>query len=170
MVPYAAEVVLICHMGSLKLAAEYFSEKFHRKMSIKPVRDVLEKVRAGIIPVTEAEIQEAANLHPLARRFLAKAPWAANPKMADKVESTPAPKRKPGRPKKSDPAAAVETVNPEEPNQTGKGKTSTPATATPSSPPRAFNKQAPDGNKSPIAPEEVERRRKLTEDWMDDDD
>ncbi len=107
LVPYAAEVVVICHMGSLALAAEYFSERFGRKMSTKPIRDVLERVRAGIIPCTQDEIQAAANLHPLARRFLEKAPWAANPKMADKAEAS-APKRKPGRPKKSNPIS-VET-------------------------------------------------------------
>ena len=140
LIPYAAEVVLIVAMSSLALAAEYFSKKFGRKMSVKPVRDVLAKVQQGIIPVSRNEIQAVAKLHPFARRFLEKAPWAADAKMVAKVvhpheagTNGNMPKKKPGRPKK----AAKPTVHPLSGNQWKQTR------------------------KSQFPPEELERRRKL---------
>ena len=140
MVPYAAEVVIIAHMSSLALAAEYFSKRFGRKMSVKPVRDVLAKVQQGIIPVSRDELQAAAKLHPLARRFLEKAPWVADPKMVAKVvhphetgTNGNMPKKKSGRP-----------INDAEPTVHPLGGNQLKQTRKPTFP-----------------PEELERRRKL---------
>jgi hypothetical protein len=118
LVPYAAEVLLIVQMGSLALAAEYFSAKFGRKISTKPVRDILAKIQAGTIPVSEEEIRQTAKLHPLAERFLAKAPWAINPQKAAKESLAPAhpAQKKRGRPRKD--AAASTTIPDQDPAPT----------------------------------------------------
>lgn len=100
LIPYAAQVYLIVQIGSLNLAAEYFSARFGRKFSTRPIRDVLEKIERGIIPLSREEILEAAELHPAAKRFLGKAPWAIDPKKAARIDPV-LPRRKPGRPPKS---------------------------------------------------------------------
>lgn len=100
LIPFAAQVYLIVQIGSLQLAAEYFSGRFGRRFSTRPIRDVVDKIERGIIPLSREQILEAAELHRVAKAYVDNAPWAIDPKEAAKIDPV-SPRRKPGRPPKS---------------------------------------------------------------------
>ena len=96
LVPHAAEVILMTRIGSIRLATQYFSKKFNRKFSTKPINDIIAKVRRGEIVVTEEEIAAKAKCVPLAAQFVEKCPWMLNPKSSKSLEQqkpTPAEKQ-----------------------------------------------------------------------------
>lgn len=80
LIPYAAQVVYIARMSrSTRLTAAFFSKKFGRKFSRRPVEDILAKVKTGEIVVTTEQLAAAAEQHPYAREFAATFPKILNP-------------------------------------------------------------------------------------------
>jgi|GEM_PF-1816786 len=132
LLPFAPEVYLLAKIGGSRRVAAHFSEMLGRPLSRKPVLDLLAKIHKGEITITREEILEAAKKHPLAARFMARAPWLSDPKTLKAVVPEP-PKKPVGRPqgtKTTKPGAAkpkitlspaaptpADTVNP--PNKYG---------------------------------------------------
>jgi hypothetical protein len=105
LVAHAAEVVLFTRMTSIRKVAQYFSERFGKKISEMPIRDILHKVKTHKIAVTEEQIARLGDAHPIARKFLDSVPWASDPAVAVQPVIQEAPKRR-GRPKKVQEAPA----------------------------------------------------------------
>lgn len=89
LVPHAAEVILMTRIGSIRLATQYFSKKFNRKFSTKPINDIIAKVKRGEIVVTEEEIAATAKCVPLAAQFVEKCPWMLNPRSSKSLTEKP---------------------------------------------------------------------------------
>jgi hypothetical protein len=115
LVPLAAEVVLLVRMGGTRRTAQFLGEKLGKKMSRKPIETLMQKVKRGEIVVTQEELEAVALSHPLATRFVQKAPWILDPKSKETiVPDPPKPKGKRGRPKKVEPVATKPEVGDEE--------------------------------------------------------
>lgn len=80
LVPMAAEVVLLTRMGGTRKVARFFSDFLGKKISRRPIETILKRVKKGEIIVTEEQIRRAASRHPMAQRFVEKAPWIVDPK------------------------------------------------------------------------------------------
>jgi hypothetical protein len=94
LVPHAAEVILMTRIGSIRLATKYFTKKFNRKFSTKPINDIIAKVKRGEIVVTEEEIAAKAKCVPLAAQFVEKCPWMLNPRSSKTLVEEPTPSAK----------------------------------------------------------------------------
>jgi hypothetical protein len=101
LVPHAAEVILMTRIGSIRLATQYFTKKFGRKFSTKPINDIIAKVKRGEIVVTEEEIAAKAKCVPLAAQFVEKCPWMLNPRSSKTLTEEPTPTEKKRAAKKS---------------------------------------------------------------------
>ncbi len=129
LLPFAAEVYLLSKIGGTRRTAEHFSRLLGRKLSRKPVINILSKIRRGEINVTQEDVLRAANKHPISARFVRTAPWLTDPKskqtlVPEPEPASPAPKppKRRGRPRKNgaaEAATAVVKVNPVEPEPTG---------------------------------------------------
>jgi hypothetical protein len=81
--PYAAHVVFMTRMtGSSRTTAAFFAEKLQRKISRRPVEDVLNKVRRGEIVITSDQLAAVAREHPTARRYAELNPEILDPTAA----------------------------------------------------------------------------------------
>ncbi|NBZ94836.1 MAG: hypothetical protein EBR40_00105 [Proteobacteria bacterium] len=69
LLPFAAQVYVIARYGGIRAATDYFSKKLGRKLSKRPIEDILNKIKRGEIVLTEAEIREEASKHPFAAKF-----------------------------------------------------------------------------------------------------
>jgi len=98
---------------SYRLVAEYFSERFGRKISTRPIVDIVTKVQMGIIKVTDEEIAAVAKSHPLAQRFVEKCPWMLNPRSkATLIDEAPSTPRKKAPQQKKAPVVSAAPVEP----------------------------------------------------------
>jgi hypothetical protein len=80
LIPHAAQVVYIARMArSTRRTAAFLSKRFGRKISRRPVEDILAKVESGEIVVTTEELEAAANQHPYAQQFAKTFPEALHP-------------------------------------------------------------------------------------------
>lgn len=69
LVPYAAQIYVIVLVGGIRAATEYCSQKLRRKMSKRPVEDLLRKIHNGEIKVTKEELWKEANKNPITAKL-----------------------------------------------------------------------------------------------------
>lgn len=106
LIPYAAEVVLIARMDGVRQCAEFFGHILKRKISRKPVTDILDKVRRGEIHVTREQLMAVASSHPRAARFLEVCPWAAEPSGEKTIPTSDSQNSSPARSSRTKPPRA----------------------------------------------------------------
>lgn len=70
LIRFAPEICVIVALGGTPLATKYISSKLGKPISTKPVRDIVEAVAEGKIIVTNRQIIEAADSHPLTKGLL----------------------------------------------------------------------------------------------------
>jgi len=103
LVPFVAEIFLMVKLGGTRKTAKFLSDELGRKMSRTPIETLMTRVRKGELVVTQEDLERAATSHPLARKFVQKAPWITDPQ--SKALITPEvpvkPKAKRGRPAKT---------------------------------------------------------------------
>jgi hypothetical protein len=167
LIAHAVQLYLIVQIGSLQLAAEYFSGRFGRKFSTRPIRDIIDKIERGIIPLSREQILEAAELHRVAKGYLDNAPWAIDPKAAAKMDPV-LPRRKPGRPpksgKKGNEAAMKSAKKDAEPGSDESGSEGIEAGKPADSETDPNEKSASGGTYlSPFTSEQLEEKRRLVE-------
>jgi hypothetical protein len=164
LVPYAPEVYLLAKIGGSRRVAAHFSKMLGKKISRKPVLTVLAKIQSGELKVSREEIIEAAAKHPIAQRFLARAPWLADPSSKKTVVAEPpppaeSPKIKRGRPTKPAPSGdEMRAGNSSEKEQNPAGN---PHDKNLSSRENASQKPPIRRRPSPFPDEELARRRQL---------
>ena len=103
LVPFVAEIFLMVKLGGTRKTAKFLSVELGRKMSRTPIETLMARVRKGELIVTQEDLERASTTHPLARKFVQKAPWLVDPQ--SKVLITPEipvakPKARRGRPSK----------------------------------------------------------------------
>lgn len=167
LVAHAAEVVLFTRMTSIRKVAQYFSERFGKKISEMPIRDILHKVKTHKISVTEEQIARLGDAHPIARKFLDSVPRASDLAVSVQPFIQEAPKRR-GRPRKSEPVTTKPEAGEEEARVTkDASETANPFTLartgspTHESLPRKFGHKEADLNN--VRPEHREHLEKLME-------
>jgi len=104
LVPWVAEIVLMVRIGGTRRTAKFLGEELGRKMSRQPIETLMTRVKKGELVVTQEDLERVATSHPIARRFVQKAPWLVDPKSKELiVPEPPKPKGRRGRPKKEAP-------------------------------------------------------------------
>jgi hypothetical protein len=108
LVPFVAEIVLMVRIGGTRRTAKFLSEELGHKMSRKPIETLMMKVNKGMLVVTQEDLERVATSHPLARKFVQKAPWLVDPQSRVLItpEAPVKPRGKRGRPKKVSPTGA----------------------------------------------------------------
>ena len=105
LVPFVAEIFLMVKLGGTRKTAKFLSDELGRKMSRTPIETLMARVRKGELIVTQEDLERASTTHPLARKFVQKAPWLVDPQSKalitpEQPQAKPKPKGKRGRPKK----------------------------------------------------------------------
>jgi len=94
LIPHAAYVVMIARVSrSTRLTAEFLSEEFGRKISRRPVADILASVKRGDIVVTAEDLAMIAKEHPYSEKFVQMFPTLTDPRNTKVIVDEPEGKR-----------------------------------------------------------------------------
>lgn len=143
---HAVDVVLAQRILGSRAAAKQLGIILfdYPDMSATPVETVVSRVQSGEIPMTEAQLREAALADETATKFLAQNPWLTDPTgksiphtkgrrpaIKDTAPAVPAPPVEPASLKKPKPAVAIGNATVESPEPAPEAPTSVSFEATP---------------------------------------